>query len=77
VDERAGIMAGRRMHNQARRLVDHHQVVIFVDDLERDRLGGSNRDVCLRDLVLDDVPFRDTIRRICARTVDADEVALD
>jgi hypothetical protein len=61
VDERAGIMAGRRMHNHARRLVDHHQVVIFVDDLKRDRLGGSNRDVCLRDLVLDDVPFRDTV----------------
>src|SRR5260370_40544598 len=69
-------MAGRRMHDHARRLVDHHQVRVLVDDLERDRLGGSNRDVCLRDLVLDDVTFRETIRRIVARTVDADEMAL-
>src|SRR5260370_20885009 len=70
-------MTGRRVHHHPRRFVDHHQVGILIDDLQRDQLGGSNRDVCLRDLVLDYVPFRDTIRGIGARTVDANDVALD
>src|SRR5712692_4107086 len=77
VDEGARVMAGRRMHNHARRLVDDHQVRVFVDDLERDRLGGRNRDVGRWDLVLDDVPFRNAVRGIGGLAVDADHVAFD
>ncbi len=39
VDQRALGVAGGRMHHQARRLVDHDQRVVLVDDIERDRLA--------------------------------------
>ena len=39
VDQRAGPVAGGRMHHEALRLVDHDQVVVLVDDIERDVLG--------------------------------------
>ncbi len=32
VDQRAARMAGRRMHDHARRLVDHDHVAVLVDD---------------------------------------------
>ena len=45
VDQRTGLVAGGRMHHQAPRLVDDDDVVILIDDVERDiltrRLGGD------------------------------------
>ena len=45
IDQGAVGIAGRRMHHQAGRLVDHDQVVVFIDDLERNilalRQGGA------------------------------------
>ena len=38
VDECAGKMPGRRMYHHSRRLVDDDQVVIFEDDIKRNRL---------------------------------------
>ena len=38
VDERGRRVARRRMHRHPGRLVDHEQVAVFVDDVERDRL---------------------------------------
>ena len=38
VDERAARMPRRRMHDEPGRLVDHDEVVVLVDDRERDRL---------------------------------------
>ena len=39
VDQRAGLVAGRRMHHEALRLVDDDDVVVLVDDIERDILA--------------------------------------
>ena len=38
VDQRAGPMAGGRMDHQIARLVDDDDVVVLIDDLERNRL---------------------------------------
>ena len=47
IDQRAGGVAGRRMHGEALGLVDDDEVRVFVDDGERDRLrlglGGRGR----------------------------------
>jgi hypothetical protein len=59
------------------RLVDNRQVVVFVHDLEGDRFGRRLGDVCLRDLVLDDVTGGDSIRGISGLAVDKDQVAFD
>ncbi len=39
VDQRAGGMSGGRVDDQAARLVDDDQVVVFVDDVQRDRFA--------------------------------------
>ncbi len=45
IDQRAGLVSGGGMHDQAFGLVDDDDVVILVDDIERDilarRLGGD------------------------------------
>ena len=41
VDQRAGLVAGGRMHHQAPGLVDDDDVVILVDDIERDIFAGG------------------------------------
>ncbi len=45
VDQRAGLMAGGGMHHKPFGLVDDDDVVILIDDIERDifslRLGGN------------------------------------
>ena len=45
VDQRARPVPHRRMHHQPRLLVDGQQRVIFVDDVERDRLAAGLRRV--------------------------------
>ncbi len=39
VDQRAAGMPRRRVHDEARRLVEHDQRIVLVDDVERDCLG--------------------------------------
>ena len=39
VEQGAIGMTGSRMHHQARRLVDHQDIVVFIDDIEFDVLG--------------------------------------
>ena len=43
VDQRAGLVAGGRMHDQPLRLVDDDDVVVLVDDIERDILAFGLR----------------------------------
>ncbi len=38
VEQRAVGMPGRRMHHQPGRLVDHQNLVVFIDDVERNVL---------------------------------------
>ena len=71
VDQRAGLMAGGRMHHQAAGLVDDDDVVILIDDIERDsfarRLGRHG----LRHVDCDRIASRDMISGV------ADGSALD
>ena len=53
VDERAAGMPGRRMHDHARRLVDDDQVVVLVEDGQRQRFGLRRRVDRLRDVDAD------------------------
>ena len=39
IDQRAGLMPARRMHDEAGRLVDDEEMVVLVDDVERDIFG--------------------------------------
>ncbi len=39
VDQRAAGVAGCRMYDHPRRFVNHDQIAVFVDDVERDRFG--------------------------------------
>jgi hypothetical protein len=39
VEQGAISVAGSRVHHQARRLVDHQDVVVFIDDVQLDVLG--------------------------------------
>ena len=50
VHQRAAGMAGRRMHDHARRLVDDDQIAILVDDRQRQRFGLRLRLDRLRDV---------------------------
>src|SRR5262249_50068390 len=56
VDQGLVPVARRRMHNQARRLVDHDEGPVLVDDIERDLL----RDRPVRDRRGDDYANRRT-----------------
>ena len=39
IDQRAVIVAAPWVHHHARRLVDHHQFIVFIHDVERDIFG--------------------------------------
>src|SRR5579864_1132760 len=77
VDERAGLVAGSRVHDHAGRFVDHRDVVVPVQDLERDVLGHRRRLVCLRHLDFNDVTWRDAVGGLSRPSVEPDQVALD
>ena len=42
VDKRAFVMRVRRMHDHARRLVQHQQIAVFVNNVQRDVFGREN-----------------------------------
>ena len=50
VDQRAAGVAGGRMHHHAGRLVDDDQVVVLVEDRQRQRLGRGAGIDRLRDV---------------------------
>ena len=43
IDQRAGLVPGRRMHDESLGLVDDDDVVVLVDDIERDILARGFR----------------------------------
>lgn len=43
VDERTRASAGRRVDDHTYRLVDHNDIVVFEDDVERDVLGAGRQ----------------------------------
>jgi hypothetical protein len=77
VNQRARVVAGRWVNHHPRRFVDDEQVFVFIDNIERNRLGHGHRRVCLGNLDLDDVSGRHPIRGIGSLTVDPDQPALD
>ena len=77
VNERARMVAGRRVNHHPGRLVDDEQVFIFIHDFERNRLRHGHRRVSLGNLDLDDVSGRHSIRGIGSLAVDPDQATLD
>ena len=43
INERPGSMSGRRMHDEPRRLIYHDQIIVFIDDGERNVLAPNVR----------------------------------
>ena len=56
VDERPARVAGRRMHDDARRLVDDEQVLVLVGDAQVELLGLEARRAPLRQLEVELAP---------------------
>ena len=74
IHERAAGVAGGRVHDEVRRLVDDDEVGVLVDDVERDGLGGRLGRLRLRHHHAEGVPRFDPIGPIsygrAARTGD-------
>ena len=77
VDERAARMAGSRVHNEARRLVDDEHVVVFVHDRERYRLRLHLEGDRIRDFHLDDLAGHDLLIRFDRQPADSDLAVRD
>ncbi len=70
-DERARRFAGARMHRDARGLVDHSEIVIFVENIERNCFGGDARPLGLRNFDFHLLACLDAMRRLGEHAVDA------
>src|SRR6266699_1638105 len=69
-------MAGRRVHDHARGLVDNDQVGVLIDEPERERFRGRPRGMRLGDGEFDDVACGDAIRRMGRLAVEPDHPVL-
>ena len=71
VDQRAGLVAAGRMHDEPRRLVDDQQMRVLEDDVQRDilalRLGGLGGRDLQRHLVADGEAAVGVVRRRARR----------
>ncbi len=67
IDQRAGGVAGGRVHHEARRLVDDDELVVLVDDVERDRFALRLRRLRRRQRHADGVAGIDGRGRIADR----------
>ena len=77
VDQGAGVVAGRRVNDHARRFVDYRDVLVLINDVERNRLCSGLDDVGLGDLEVDDVPGRHPVGRVGRTPVEEGKVAFD
>ena len=75
--ERAPGVAGAGMHDHARGLVHHEHGVVFVDDLERQRLGAELLRLGRRDLRLDPLARPHPVRGLARAAAHGDAAALD
>jgi len=75
--QRSGVVPGRRVYDHPGRLVDDSEVLVLVNDVQRDLLRAGLHDVSLRYLEVDDIPDFDAIRRSGGKTVEHGEVTLD
>ena len=55
VDERAGIILVRRMRDHARRFIHHKEILVFVDDIERNVFRKDFRRFRFGKFYLDDL----------------------
>src|SRR5256886_7500196 len=77
MDEGSGVVPRRRVDDHAGGLVDDRDVVVLVNDVQRDLLRAGLHDIRLGDLEVDDVSGSHAVRRVGGVTVDQDEVTLD
>ncbi len=64
VHERSGSVAGRRVDHEPRGLVDRENVLVLVENRERNRLGLDRCDARLRDVDLDLLAGADHVRAL-------------
>ena len=67
IDQRAGLVAGAGMHDEALGLVDDNDVVILVDDIERDGFGPGFGGDRLRHIDCDRIAGGDMISGVADR----------
>ena len=70
-------MARRRMHGHSGGLVDDEQVVVFVDDIKRQRLGGDRQGLDSRNFQLDSLAPAHRSAGLGPRAVQANVSGLD
>jgi hypothetical protein len=67
VDQRSGLISGCRVHHQALGLVDDDEVLVLVDDRQRDVLGKGFGGLIRWDCQLNCVASVDAVARIADR----------
>ncbi len=77
VDQRAAVMSRRRMHHQARRLIDHDHVVVFIHDREGNRFGDKLRRRGRRHAHDDHIARPDLVTGLADRSIERDEAVVD
>src|SRR5271165_268214 len=78
IDQRAPRVAGRRMNDETGRLVDHNEMLVLIDDVERQVLAEQRRLLGFRRLEGDSHAYGEPHRRIARdRAVDPNFALLD
>ena len=77
VEQRAAPVPGAGVHHEPRRLVDHQQVRVLVEHVERERLGLDRGRLTHRHVAGDHVAGPDQPRGLGRAAVDRDQAALD
>src|SRR6185295_5717438 len=77
VHERAGGVAGRRVHDEPRGLVDREDVLVLVEDREGDRLGFDRDGPRLGHVHLDVLSGADHVRPLGGHSLEADGALSD
>ena len=77
MDHRSGVVAWRGVDDHTRRLVDDRDVLVLINDVERDLLRPGFDDVSLGNLEFDDVPGHHPVGRIRRASIDENEVTFD
>ncbi len=77
VDERAAPVAGRGMNDQPRRLIEHQEVGVFMEDLKGNGLRVQFQRFRTRNLQHDRVAGLDFVARFDDPAIDADAAVFD
>ena len=77
IHQRSGPIAGRRMDHKPCRLIEHQEICIFVENLERDRFGFEIKRLGPWNLEPDAIPWFDFLARPDNPAVDLNAAFFD